>query len=139
MASIEQAGAAGALALAERQFRAWREGRRRGQRIPRELWQTAVELVGVYPVEQVAGRLALNRRDLEKRLETQEGKPVTRSESHAGCTPGFVEVGRLGDGHAGVCTIETEDGSGARVIVRLNGSACAQASEIVRALRAERG
>jgi hypothetical protein len=138
MASVEQAGAGVALAETERRFGAWREERRRGQRIPKELWQAAVDLVGHYPVEQVAGRLALNRRDLEKRLEAQEGGRVTRSVSQAGYTPGFVEVGRLGDGHAGTCTIETEDGSGARVIVRLNGSACAQAGDIVRALRGER-
>lgn len=139
MAKIERAGVRGVLVEAERRFDAWRRGRRRGQRIPQELWQAAVDLVGRYSLEQVAEKLALNHRRLENRVKAQRGERV---EDRASCRTrgtGFVEVGRLGDGHTDDCTIEAEDGSGGKLAVRLNGVACAQAAEIVKALRGERG
>ncbi len=139
MAKMERAGAREALAEAKGQFHAWRESRRRGQRIPERLWQVAVDLLSHYTVEQVAGRLALNRGHFEKRLAAQRGGGGERRLEQPTLASGFVEIGRLGAGYADGCTIETEDGSGARLTVRLSGGACAQASEIVKALREERG
>ena len=139
MAKYDRDGARGALAEAERRFGAWREGRRRGQKIPKELWQAAVDLVGRYSPEQVADRLKLNNRRLEKHLEARHGGGVEEQRSQGTRATGFVEVGRLGDGYADECTIEAEERSGWRLVVRLNGGACAQATEIVEALRGERG
>ena len=139
MAKIERTGARGALAEAERRFGAWREGRRRGQRIPQELWRAAVDLVGRYSLEQVAERLRLNDRRLENRVEARRREGVENRVSRHTRGTGFVEVGRLGDGHTDACTIETEDAGGWKLAVRLNGGACVQAAEIVKVLRGERG
>jgi hypothetical protein len=140
MAKIEQNGARGRLAETERRLRAWREGRRRGQRIPQELWQTAVELCEHFPLAEIAGRLALDYERLEKRVEARRGRGAVHGRGNApiGGT-GFVEVAKLGDGYPDACMIEAEDGSGGKLAVRLNGGACTQAAEIVKALWSERG
>lgn len=138
MAKIEGAGARGALAEAERRFGAWRGGRRRGQRIPQELWRAAVDLVGRYSLEQVAEKLGLNCRRLENRVEARRERVEDQGSRQTRGT-GFVEVGMLGERYTAECTIEAEDGSGGKLAVRLNGGACAQATEIVKALRGEGG
>lgn len=139
MAKIERGGAGEALAETERRFGAWREGRRRGQRIPQELWRAAVDLVGRYSLEHVAERLRLNYRRLENRVEARRGEGVENRISRHTRGMGFVEVGRLYEGPTDECTIEAEDADGGKLAVRLNGGACAQAAEIVKVLRGERG
>jgi hypothetical protein len=43
------------LAAAGERFARWRRGRVRGARIPRELWQLAIELADRYGVSRVSG------------------------------------------------------------------------------------
>ena len=48
-------------------FEQWRRGKRKGERIPEQLWQEAVDLVDSYGVSQVSRTLRLGGRDLNKR------------------------------------------------------------------------
>lgn len=124
----------------QRRLGAWRENRRRGQRIPQELWQTAVELSEHLSLTEIAGTLALDYERLEKRVEAGRGRGVVAKRADAPMgRNGFVEVARLGDEYPDACTIEADDGRGGKVAVRLNGGACAEAAEIVKVLWSGRG
>jgi hypothetical protein len=53
-------------------FAQWRQSRPKGRsRIPADLWQTAVDLIGPYSVNEVARGLKLNHRELKSRHEAQ--------------------------------------------------------------------
>ena len=59
----------GALLDVEEQFRSWRRDRKRGEKIPKELWQAAVELSEQYSLDELSGTLTLDYERLEKRVE----------------------------------------------------------------------
>ncbi len=59
--------------LAER-LRAWRATRRRGQRIPEELWKAATDLGHVHGLGPTASALKLNFYDLQSRLQAVRGQ-----------------------------------------------------------------
>ena len=121
----------------EEQFRSWRGGRKRGQKIPRELWQAAVELTEQYSLDEIATTLALNHGRLEKRVEiTARRQKGANGTGAASGHDGFVEVGAIGAGYRGECSIEAEDG-GCKLTVHLNGSGCAHAVEIARCVAKE--
>ena len=48
-------------------FEDWRRQKRRGERIPEQLWSEAIALVEAYGLSQVTRRLRLSGRDLNKR------------------------------------------------------------------------
>jgi len=48
-------------------FEHWRRDKRRGERIPEQLWSEAIALVEVYGLSPVTRRLHLSGRDLNKR------------------------------------------------------------------------
>jgi hypothetical protein len=48
-------------------FEAWRAQKRRGERIPEQLWSEAIALVKDYGLSQVTRRLRLSGRDLSQR------------------------------------------------------------------------
>ena len=77
---------AGQEALAQR-FKTWRAGRRRGERIPEELWQAAAECARRDGLSATATKLKLSYYDLQRRLEA--GGRARRSGSRG---PVFVEV-----------------------------------------------
>jgi hypothetical protein len=77
---------AGQQPLAQR-FRTWRASRRRGERIPEELWQAATELARRDGLSATAAMLKLSYYDLKRRLLA--GGASRRSGSRA---PLFVEV-----------------------------------------------
>ena len=56
--------------LAQR-FKTWRATRPRGQRIPKELWQAAVELAQVHGVCPTATALRLSYYDLQRRMPVE--------------------------------------------------------------------
>ena len=58
---------AGQQPLAQR-FKTWRASRRRGERIPEELWQAAAELARCDGLSPTAARLKLSYHDLKRRL-----------------------------------------------------------------------
>jgi hypothetical protein len=78
-------------------FEQWRRGKHKGERIPEQLWQEAVGLVGSYGVSRVARTLRLGGRDLNKRRGvTTTGQPRQGPSSKTT----FVEIDPVADGQA---------------------------------------
>ena len=48
-------------------FEHWRRKKKKGRRIPEQLWSEAIALVEAYGLSQVTRRLCLSGRDLNKR------------------------------------------------------------------------
>jgi hypothetical protein len=133
MAGIQDEEARVTMARAQRRFGAWREGGRQGQRIPSDLWQAAVELVGSYSLQQVAAALAVNEQRLAKRVAAQQGRIGKERERASIRRDGFVEIG-IPEEPATVCTIEMRSAGGGNVVVRVPVSASALVTQIVERL-----
>jgi hypothetical protein len=78
---------AGALMQLKGRFAAWRAVRKRGMRIPPQLWSAAVKMVAVHGACQVAGELNLDYDMLKRRVALAGGR--VRSTELA---PRFVEL-----------------------------------------------
>ena len=105
---------AGQQPLAQR-FKTWRASRRRGERIPEELWQAAAELARCDGLSPTAARLKLSYHDLKRRLP--DGGASRRNGFRE---PVFVEVPAVplapsGEEHG---TVELVQAGGARLILR---------------------
>ena len=133
MAGIQDDEERVAMARAQRRFGSWREGGRQGQRIPSDLWQAAVELVGSYSLREVAAALAVNEQRLAKRVAAQNGRTGKEPERASIRREGFVEI-RIPDGAATVCTIEMQSAGGRSVVVRVPISASDLVTQIVETL-----
>ena len=96
---------------AQLQFENWRRERRRGQRIPENLWTTAVEVAKQHGVWPTARALHLDHNRLKRRV----GNGAEEVKSAA-----FVELIPHGT-MLYVCSVEMEDGRGARMRVELKG------------------
>ena len=122
-----------ALLDVEEQFRSWRRNRKRGEKIPIELWQAAVELSEQYSLDELTAALTLDYERLEKRVEaasdrqSRPGSPTAATDHRR-----FMEVGTLSTSCSDECTVEVEDGAGKKLRVHLRGDGCAQAFEIAR-------
>ncbi len=133
MAEIQDDDARVAMARAQKRFGSWRDGRRRGQRIPADLWRTAAELVGSYSLEQVAAVLGVNEQRLASRVAAGRGRVGKEPETASIRPDGFVEIGIPGD-LATVCTIEVQSADGGSLVVRVPVSASALVTQVVQAL-----
>jgi hypothetical protein len=100
--------------LAQR-FKIWRASRRRGERIPEELWQAAAEQAGRHGLSATAAMLKLSYYDLKRRLVG--GGRSRRSGFRA---PVFVEVPVTPMAPSGEerGTVELVQAGGARLILR---------------------
>ena len=98
---------------AQLQFENWRRERKRGQRIPQNLWATAVELVKQHGVWPTARALHLDHNGLKRRVRSGE------DEEKSGA---FVELIPQGSMLC-TCTVEMEDARGARMRIELKGAA----------------
>jgi hypothetical protein len=117
-----------AIQEAQQQFENWRRERKRGARIPENLWATAVELAKQYGVWPTTRELHLDHSRLKRRVgnSAEEGK--------AGA---FIEVIAQAPTFC-VCTVEMEDGRGARMRIELKGAA-ADVAALSRTFWSERG
>jgi hypothetical protein len=108
------AARAGLQPLARR-FQHWRATRRRGQRIPEELWQAATNLARLHGLPPTVAALKLNYYDLQRRL--QSVRPRCRRPATA---PLFVELPPvpLAAGRDERSTVEVVQAGGARLILR---------------------
>ena len=70
------------------QFKAWRESRVRGERIPAALWVQAVRLCPQHTPQRVAGVLRVGLASLIQRL----GRTIDRAARHPGPDTEFVEL-----------------------------------------------
>ncbi len=98
---------------AQEQFENWRRGRRRGERIPADLWATAVALAkqdGVWPT---AKALHLDHSRLKRLVRNVEEDEKSSA---------FVELIPEG-AMLYSSTVEMEDGRGARMRVEVKGAA----------------
>ncbi len=104
----------GGLKKVRGELEEWRGQRRRGQRIPEELWAAAVRAVGRHGLNRVSRALGLDYYHLKKRwgLGKEEGLHADGSE------PVFVEVAsaaaEMADPNA-ACVVELEKGNGVRM------------------------
>jgi hypothetical protein len=104
----------GGIEEARQQFENWRHERKRGERIPANLWARAVELAKQHGVWPTAKALHLDHSRLKRRvIGNDEGDKKSSA---------FVELIPQG-GMVYSCTVEMEDGRGARVRVELKGAA----------------
>ena len=105
---------AGLQPLVER-FKAWRASQLKGQHIPEELWQPAMEMARLHGLAAVVAALKVDAYVLQRRLQT--GGAPRRGRAKA---PLFVEVPTLplasGGGESGL--VELFHAGGARLILR---------------------
>ena len=97
---------------AQLQFENWRCERKRGQRIPENLWGTAVELAKQHGVWPTARALDLDHNRLKRRVGNGD------DEAQRGA---FVEL--IPQGAILACIVEMEDARGARMRIELKGVA----------------
>lgn len=102
-----------AIQEAQAQFENWRGQRQRGERIPESLWTAAVELAKQHGVWPTARALHLDHSRLKRR--------VGKGEEEVKGGP-FIEVIAQGPTFY-ACTVEMEDGRGARMRIELKGAA----------------
>lgn len=98
-----------------RRLNAWRARRQRGQRIPEEIWNSAVTLARVHGLNPTAAALKLNYYDLQRRLGVA---PVRHARPPA--VASFIELAPPSTPSRGEDnTLELVRASGSRVILRL--------------------
>jgi len=100
------------LARLEKRFASWRKTRKRGERIPKPLWQAAAKLAVEYGVNATAKALGLDYYALKKRHEQLDGQSVSNAP--------FIALPPT-PSHASECVIELEDGTGASMRMHLKG------------------
>ena len=120
IAQVEQVRGRGErLEQIERRFRRWREGRKRGERIPVALWSAAVGLAQEHGPHRIALELRVDYAGLKRRLERAEGATrggqVETRFVELIAAPASIAMGRC------ECAVELENGRGAKMRVELNG------------------
>ena len=118
------------LSAVRRQFERWRKSRRRGTRIPEDLWQAAADVGRQVGVSKTAQVLGLDYYALRRRTEmVLEARPV-REAPPAG---GFLEI-PLCAPPSPECVFEIEDARGARLRVELKGATSAHLETLARTI-----
>ncbi len=119
------------------EFCAWRRTRRRGARIPEQLWASAVSEARTHGLWHISKFLKLNYYDLKKRCAAQpSGADAAVVASAAGSTPPvaeFVELPRVLD-CGPECLLELEDARGTTLRVGLRGAGVQQLKTATRLL-----
>ena len=118
------------LSEVRRQFERWRKRRRRGTRIPEDLWQAAAEVSREVGVSKTAQVLCLDYYALRERAE------LLSEECGAGETlegRGFLEI-PLSACSLPECVFEVEGADGAFVRVELRGVSPAHLETLARTL-----
>ena len=106
------------LSEVHRQFERWRKDRRRGTRIPEDLWQAAADVSREVGVSKTAQELRLDYYKLRRRVEAQfEASPRAQAPPEGG----FLEI-PLGAPTLPECVLEIEDPRGARLRVSSKGA-----------------
>lgn len=112
----------------------WRGRRKRGTRIPEDLWMAAVKLAMKYPPARIAHALGVDYSGLKQRLRVAKRHEPKEPESQAG----FVELVSFAPSSHCQCTMEIEDRRGAKLKLELKGVSAGEVAAVSRALwRAE--
>ncbi len=88
---------------------AWRNGPKRSNRIPEDIWQAAVKLSKQYSTNQVAKTLRLNYTDLKKRVKSHPEKNMPAIKVQPAQ---FIEMGLEKPSSMQQCTITIKDNNG---------------------------
>lgn len=111
-------------------FESWRENRKRGARIPAELWQAAISLFPRYSVHRISRALRLGYEDVRSRVENERdgGSNDFR----------FWEL-RLSElqAHIGECRLRAEDGAGRKIELELKSIGAGQLLQLLGGLWGE--
>src|SRR5438552_6115200 len=113
---------------AQLQFENWRCERKRGQRIPKNLWGTAVELAKQHGVWPTARALNLDYNRLKRRVRNGD------DEVKSGAFVELIPQGAI----LCTCIVEMEDARGGRMRIELKGAA-ADVTALSRTFWSERG
>lgn len=112
-------------------FERWRDNRKRGARIPAELWQAAVSLFPRYSVNQISRALGLDYEGVRNRVENERD----------GGAKGFrfweLRLSEL-QAHIGECRLRAEDGAGRKVELELKSIEAGQLLQLIGELWGER-
>jgi len=110
-----------------RRFANWRGRRKRGARIPAELWQAAVSLFPHYSVHQISSALRLGAEDVRNRIEHEKDGGI--SDYH------FWDL-RLSELQANIseCRLRAEDGAGRKVELELKSIEAGQLLQLLAGL-----
>ena len=111
-----------ALERAAGRFDKWRKSRRKGEKIPDELWGLAAKLGGKYGLNKTAARLRLDYYDLKRRIETTV-PPVKRSSARA---PTFIEVIPETPSVGHKCIVEFERPGGSKMRIHFESADAAE-------------
>jgi len=119
----------------EQRFKRWRESRKRGDRIPTQLWEAAAEMAREHGVPRIANRLRLNAVFLNRRMEGAASQaPASNADK---VDTEFVELFAAPPLAAAAavmreCVIELENERGAKMRVELNGAGLAGLAHLCR-------
>ena len=94
---------------------AWRRTRERRRPMPEELWEAAADLAKKYSLHKVSKAFRLSYTSLKKRVHPD--MPSARKEPG----PVFIELDMGPTARIPECTVEMEDGSGAKMRMRFSG------------------
>jgi hypothetical protein len=97
----------------QRRFRAWRERRKLGCRIPQSLWAMAIRLAESHGVSRTSTALGLDYYGLKKRAEGAAAPPQPSGPAFLELTPPVLVAKQ--------CRLELDNGSGATMRVQLVG------------------
>jgi len=97
-------------------FEIWRARRKTRSRIPKSLWQVAVELCETHSAYEVSRTLRLNFNDLKSQIALKKAVSLATERSTE-----FVEVDLRQPLSCSECTLEMEAANGARMKMHLRG------------------
>jgi hypothetical protein len=114
--SAQECAQTDSLEQVKRRFERWRASRKRGQHIPRPLWDSAVILAKEHGLERIASELRIKYDGLKKQLEGGEvpGRAVVGEAR-------FVELFAPTSVGACECVVELQNARGARMRIQLKG------------------
>ena len=112
-------------------FEHWRENRKRGARIPSELWQAAVSLFPRYSVNRISRAMRLGYEDVRARVENEKdgGTNDLRFWDLS-----LTELQR----NISECRLRAEDGAGRKVELELKSVAAGHLLQLLAGLWSER-
>jgi len=126
MGARERQGLPARLEAVRGRFEQWRRTRKVRSRIPEPLWAVAVKAAAQYGIHRTARALRVNYYELKKRVERQAAISGAQQQTAlpAGKVPAgatFLELPAPAWPGCGECTLELEDGGGAKLRVHLKG------------------
>jgi hypothetical protein len=97
-------------------FTAWRKNRKRGRRIPEELWSAAVKLAKVHTLNTISRQLKLSYTELKKRTACidQQSRPTP--------SPGFIAIDLPGANPPAECVLEMAHHNGNKMRMHFKGN-----------------